>query len=99
MVYEENGQRIKTVKRTINEIATIYDLARPQGIRSIKFFNAPQGKKNVNRKTCNTSLRGHNFGGLTRVGTVLQKSILDKFVFGEQMKKPLLIMTVTDGEV
>lgn len=99
MLFEEKGQRIETVQRTINEIATIYDLARPEGIRSIRFFNARQGKKNVNRKTCNTSLRGHDFSGLTRAGTVLQKSILDKFVFGEQMKKPLLVMTVTDGVV
>lgn len=96
MKYEENGERIKTLQRTLENIASVYGLARDQGIMTVRFLNAPQGKKNVTGKTVKTVLKGHNYGGVTRIGTELKKKILDRFIT-KDMQKPLLIIIITDG--
>lgn len=98
MKYEENGERIKTVQKTLDNIANVYGLARDQGIITVRFLNAPQGKKNVTVKTVKSVLKNHNYGGVTRIGTELKKKILDRFVTND-MAKPLLIMIITDGAV
>ncbi|KAH0612940.1 uncharacterized protein H6S33_009320 [Morchella sextelata] len=96
MKYEENGERIKTLQKTLDNIANVYGLARDQGIITVRFLNAPQGKKNVTVKTVKSVLKNHNYGGVTRIGTELKKKILDRFV-NKDMAKPLLIMIITDG--
>jgi hypothetical protein len=98
MKYEENGERIKTLQKTLDNIANVYGLARDQGIITVRFLNAPQGKKNVTVKTVKSVLKNHNYGGVTRIGTELKKKILDRFV-NKDMAKPLLIMIITDGAV
>ncbi|KAL0639094.1 hypothetical protein Q9L58_001777 [Maublancomyces gigas] len=97
MVYDQKGARIKTLQKILNAIADIYNLAREQGILTVRFLNATKGKKNVTAKTVKTVIKGHDYGGVTRIGTELKKKILDKFVLGVDMKKPLLIMVITDG--
>lgn len=99
MVYEEKAIRIKQLQRVLNNFARVYTLARDNGIVSVRFLNAPKGKKNVNTVTVKTCIRGHDYGGVMRVGTELKKKILDKFVLGILMKKPLLIVVITDGGV
>lgn len=99
MVYDQKGARIKTLQKILNAIADIYNLARKQGILTVRFLNASKGKKNVTAQTVKTVIKGHDYGGVTRIGTELKKKILDKFVLGVDMKKPLLIMVITDGAV
>lgn len=99
MVYDQKGARIKTLQKILNAIADIYNLARDRGIMTVRFLNATKGKKNVTAQTVKTVIKGHDYGGVTRIGTELKKKILDKFVLGIEMKKPLLIMVITDGAV
>lgn len=98
MKYDEGGVRIKTLQKILNNIADVYGLARENGIVTVRFINAPQGKKNVTPKTVRNVIKNHNYGGVTRIGTELKKKIIDKFV-SENMEKPLLIMVITDGAV
>jgi hypothetical protein len=52
-------------------------------------------------------IKGHAWRGVTRIGTELERKILDYFVYEpkavprklQEREKPLLIMTITDGEV
>lgn len=99
MVYDQKGARIETLQKILNSITSIYNLAREQGIMTVRFLNAAKGKRNVTTKTVKTVIKGHDYGGITRIGTELKKKILDKFVLGMEMKKPLLIMVITDGGV
>lgn len=99
MVYAQNGERIKTLQEILNNIADIYGLAKDTGISTVRFLNAAKGKKNVTAKTVKTVIKGHDYGGVTRIGTELRKKILDRFVLGKEMKKPLLVLVITDGAV
>lgn len=99
MVYEHKGEHIRTLNKTLVEIMAIYDLASGTGIKSIQFLNATRGWRNTKSKNREALLKNHEYGGLTRIGTMLQKKVLEKFVFRTDMKRPLLIITITDGEV
>lgn len=99
MEYDEDGDRILTLERILNAIASVYGLARDQGILRIRFLNAPKGKKNVTAKTVKTVLRDHDYGGVPKIGTELKRRILDKWVLGVNMPKPLLVIVITDTEV
>lgn len=99
MQTEQNGERIDSMKKTVEEITSIYDLANPQGLKSVKFFNNKRGYKQINHKNCSRILSQIRYEGLTRIGTSLKKKILDRFVWRDPMKKPLLVMIITNGEV
>lgn len=99
METEKEGVRIETLKRTISEITTIYDLAGPKGIRSIKFLNGKKGLRNIRSTNWKKRFDAHGYGGMTRIGSALKQKILNKFVFGTPMEKPLLIISITDGQV
>lgn len=100
MDYPENVGRKKTLKKTLEEITKIYDLANATGILSVRFINHKQGKKNVTNKKVEDLFHGRIYTGFTMIGTALEKKVLKKFVLDEpNMKKPLLVMTVTDGMV
>lgn len=99
MVDDQGGQRIKILQRLLNAIASVYNLARERGISTVRFFNALQGKKNITAQTVKTVIKGHQYGGDTRVGTELERKIIDKFVIGIEMKKPLLVIVITDQAV
>ncbi|KAL0631443.1 hypothetical protein Q9L58_009688 [Maublancomyces gigas] len=98
METEQEGQRIVTLKSTMKEITSVYDLANPKGIRSIKFLNAKKGLQNIKSSNWRKKFEAHDYNGMTRIGTSLQKKILDKFVWESKMIKPLLVMIITDGD-
>jgi hypothetical protein len=104
----EEGKRFETLKTVMNEVAEIYTLARPKaengnpgGIKSVRFFNTRQGKANVTPEKAKTILDSIAYTGLTKIGTELRRKILDPFLYKapEALKKPLLIMIITDGDV
>lgn len=99
MQTEQKGERIITLKNTISEITAIYDLACPTGIHSMKFLNSKTGLKNIRSRNWKRNFNSRNYDGMTRIGTTLQKKILDQFVWRAPMLKPLLVIIVTDGEV
>lgn len=99
MIYDQGGERIKILQRLLNAIASVYSLARENGILTARFLNAPQGKKNITPRTVKTVMKGHDYAGITRVGTELKRKILDRFVLGVEMKKPLLVIVIADQSV
>lgn len=99
MMFEQNGLRIETLARIMREIIAIYDLANPNGIRAIKFFNAIRGLTNVTNKNWRSGFDAIKYDGITRIGNALKTKILEPFVWKTGMKKPLLVMIITDGDV
>lgn len=101
MIYSKDGPHVTTVQKTLGFISSIYGLARDKGIITIRFFNSRTGKRNVTDRTVKTVIKNHDFGGTARIGTELKKKIIDKFVSTEprKMKKPLLVVTITNGMV
>lgn len=100
MVTEENGSRVEALKHTLEIIADVYSLSRdenPKGI-NIKFFNSTKRYTNVRKKHVAGIVDKHRFQGLTRIGTELKRKILDSFV-KPTMERPVLIITITDGDV
>jgi hypothetical protein len=100
MKYDEGGKRQDTLKQVLSEVASIYSLARTNGIRSVRFLNTKQGKKDVNSARVEEVLKVPYYG-LTRIGTELKRKILNPFVLkdGLTMEKPILAMIITDGDV
>lgn len=99
MKYSRDGEQVEQLQRLLGTIASIYTLARDQGILTVRFMNAPQHKPDVNDKTSRSVLKDHEFGGVTRVGTELKNKVLDEFVSKVEMRKPLLVIVITDGPV
>lgn len=100
MQTEQNGERIDSMKKALEEITSVYDLANPKGLYSVKFFNRNSGYKNINHMRCSTILNNIEYGGMTKAGTSLKLKILDRLVWGVgRMKKPLLVIIITDGMV
>lgn len=99
METEQNGERIKTFKRTMAEITSVYDLANPRGIRSVKFINSKKGFMNIRRGHLKKNFASLKYDGMTRIGTALKERILTPYVWTNPMTKPLLVMIITDGEV
>lgn len=99
MLSGQGGQRIMILQHLLDAIAGVYNLARERGILTAQFFNTAQGKKNITTQTVKTVIKGHHYGSATRIGTELKTKILDKFVIGVEMKKPLLVIVITDQAV
>lgn len=99
MKFEQNGNRIKLLQKLLEAITGVYNLATGQGILSVQFLNATKGKKNVIVQNVQTLVEGHDYGGMQRVGTELKQKIIDKFVLETDMKKPLLVIVITDQVV
>lgn len=99
MQFEEEGRRIKTLTRAVDDITAIYDLANPTGIKAIKFINAKQGLTDVTNDDWKLAFQGRIYRGVSRVGTALHQTILKQLVWKNPMTKPLLILIMTDGDV
>jgi hypothetical protein len=100
MKREEGGKRIETLKRTLRSVAGVFSLARSEGINAVRFLNVGVGNTNVVPRTTNKIIDDHTFRHWTRIGTELKGKVLDKHVFGSiPMQKPLLVITITDGDV
>jgi len=97
---KQKGKRKETLKKVLTQICRIFDLANPKGLTSVRFFNGRRGIKDFTEEKV-SRLDEHIWEGVTPIGTELKRKILDPFVFKpkEPMKKPLLVMVITDGEV
>lgn len=99
MSTSESGTRIATLQRVMETITSVYDLANPNGILSVRWLNGAQGKRNVTQNKVAEMLGSHNYYGVTQIGTALSKKVLQRFIWERPAPKPLLVMVVTDGEV
>ena len=98
MKTEEEGKRIEALKTALQLIADVYTLARPDGILAIDFVNDSTEERDVRTDIVADIIAEHRFSGLSRIGTALKRKVLDNFVT-EDMERPLLVITITDGAV
>jgi hypothetical protein len=100
---KQGGKRINTLTEVMRCICRVYVHARAGGVMSVKFFNEPQGRKDFTEAKVAKLTTYSPWKGVTRIGTELKRKILDNFVFDgtkvRDMKKPLLVVVITDGEV
>ena len=95
---EEKGNRIKALRSTLSLIAEVYTLARSGGIPAIDFLNDSVEFFDARKDDVEKRIDKHIFWGPTRIGTELKRKVLTPFV-NKEMKKPLLVITITDGMV
>jgi hypothetical protein len=98
MLIEQNGERIEALRVALRAIARIYSLARPEGICDLRFLNYPNRFKNVTVGKVNGIIRKHVFRGQTRLGTEMKRKVLQEWV-KDDMKRPVVVITITDGDV
>ena len=95
---EEDGKRIKALESTLLLVTEVYTLARSDGILAIDFLNDSTEEVDVRTDIVAEIIAEHRFSGWTRIGTELKRKVLDDFVT-EEMERPLLVITITDGGV
>jgi hypothetical protein len=95
---EQSGVRIDALRVALRNIARIYSLARPEGVCDLRFLNYKNRFKDVTVGKVNPIIRKHVFRGQTRLGTELKRKVLQEWV-KDDMKRPVLVITITDGNV
>lgn len=100
METEEEGMRKETLRQTLEAITSIYDLANTTGLASIRFLNSNTSYEDIKQRDLSRMWEHIVFSGVTKIGSALSKKVLDHFVWSvSKLKKPLLVMTITDGVV
>ncbi|KAI5841682.1 hypothetical protein BZA05DRAFT_210917 [Tricharina praecox] len=99
MYTDDDGARVKTLHTLLKAVAEVYELAREEGIMSVRYLNGRQGRKNVTKAKVDEVHKAIRYHGLTMIGTQLQEKILKPFVEKKVMTKPLLTMIITDGAI
>ena len=105
MAFEEDGERIKDLKLILQRVAFAATLFDDDGI-DIRFMNedVPHNQTSgiKSEQQVEALLARKSFKGLTPLATELRKKIIEPMLLpalrSGQMRKPLLIITITDGE-
>ncbi|GAB7347129.1 hypothetical protein MBLNU459_g3253t1 [Dothideomycetes sp. NU459] len=105
MQFEEKGERIKDLKLILERVAFASTLFDEDGV-DVRFMNQTPPDHIVNglktEQQVEQLLAGHKFSGLTPMGTELRKKVIDGIVLrnlrGGQMRKPVLVISITDGQ-
>jgi hypothetical protein len=101
MSFEEDGERIRDLKVILSRVAFAASLFDDDGVQ-LRFMNSPeQGNGIRNEQQVNDLISRINFNGTTPMGTELNNRVLQPLVLGParsgQLRKPILIITITDG--
>lgn len=108
MMLVEGGIRIEQLKMVLENVCSIYQLANPKGVTSVKFLNRKKGYQNFKKANINLLDKDIKWDGMTRIGSMLNEKIINKMIFPPTpktgaapaaMKKPLLVIVLTDGDV
>jgi len=105
MSFEEQGERIKDLRLILERVAFAGTLFDEDGIE-IRFMNedlpAQQLSGIRNDQQIGQIMNNKRYKGLTPFGTELRKKVIDQILIPRlnsgQMKKPLLIISITDGQ-
>lgn len=102
MSFEEDGERITDLKVILSRVAFAASLFDDDGVQ-IRFMNSlKQGNGIRNEQQINDLVSDIPFQGTTPMGRELSNKILQPLVLGParsgQLRKPVLIITITDGE-
>ncbi|KAI5841688.1 hypothetical protein BZA05DRAFT_344825 [Tricharina praecox] len=99
MVTEAGGTRIATLFKVLKAVVEVYQLARDGGVVSVRYLNGRQGHKDITKNKMEVVHATIRYTGITMLGTQLRKKILKPFVEQKQMRKPLLSLILTDGNI
>jgi hypothetical protein len=102
MKYADNGERIddlKLILERVSEVATLFD---EDGI-SIRPMNSRTSADNIRTAAdADRFVAAIKFSGMTPLGTQMEQRILEPMLFApikrRNLPKPLLVITITDGE-
>lgn len=102
MQFEENGERIKDLRLILSRVAYAASLFDDDGIQ-VRFMNSEERGDNIrNESQVDALIQRIQFKGLTPMGTSLRNKVLEPLVLtparSGQLKKPVLIITITDGQ-
>ncbi|EZF34956.1 hypothetical protein H101_01494, partial [Trichophyton interdigitale H6] len=102
MQFEENGERIKDLKLILSRVTYATSLFDDDGIQ-VRFMNSNEQGNNIhNEGQVEALMQRMQFKGLTPMGTSLKNKVLEPLVLtparAGQLKKPVLIITITDGQ-
>lgn len=105
MQFEENGERIEDLKLILGRVSYAATLFDPDGI-SIRFMNSNLSGGMVDNvrdeAAVDNIMRQIKFSGLTPMGREMKRKVIDGIVLpaarSGQMKKPVLVIAVTDGQ-
>ncbi|KAF2160999.1 hypothetical protein M409DRAFT_70073 [Zasmidium cellare ATCC 36951] len=105
MSFEENGERIKDLQLILQRAAFAATLFDDDGV-DLRFMNEdlpPQEISNIrSEQQIEQILARKRYKGLTPFGTELRKKVIDPLVVSKlnsgQMQKPILIISITDGQ-
>jgi uncharacterized protein YegL len=102
MKYADNGERIDDLKLILERVSEVVTLFDEDGI-SLRAINANVQGDNVRTAIdAQRFVQSLKFSGMTPLGTQLENRILKPMVFEpikrRSLQKPVLVVTVTDGE-
>lgn len=112
MQFEESGERIKDLRVILERVSFAATLFDQDGV-SVRFMNTdlshvrdnngrPLQDGVCNETQINALMGGIQYKGLTPMGTQLRKKVIDEIVLSKaqngQLRKPVLVITVTDGQ-
>ncbi|KAB8343184.1 hypothetical protein FH972_022774 [Carpinus fangiana] len=105
MAFEENGERIDDLKLVLQRVCYAATLFDQDGI-SVRFMNTqlPHGVGDhiTSEDQINRMMSNVKFSGLTPMGRELRRKVIDDIVLKQArsggLKKPVLVITVTDGQ-
>jgi len=95
----DDGTRKNTLLKVLTAVARIYQLARKEGIVSVRFLNTQKASQDVTQDKVEKLHDDIQYYGVTMIGTQLQEKVLKPFVEQKTMTRPLLTMVITDGNV
>lgn len=100
-MHAENGERINDVSAIVSKVAGACSLFDDDGIE-IRFLNSnEQGNNLESEQMAQDYIRRAKFKGVTPLGTALDQKILQPMLVRpaqqRQLRKPLLVVVVTDG--
>ena len=106
MAFEENGERIKDLQVVMARVAFAATLFDDDGI-DVRFMNDDKIPLNMlsgirSEQQVQQMLANKSYRGLTPFGTELRKKVIDPILLpklhSQQLRKPLLIISITDGQ-
>ncbi|KAI5284868.1 hypothetical protein KEM54_001008, partial [Ascosphaera aggregata] len=102
MSFEEGGERLQDLQLILGRVAFAASLFDDDGIQ-VRFMNSEEIADGLrSEEQAQQLVSTHKFRGLTPLGTSLRAKVIEPLVIPKlrsgNMRKPVLIITITDGE-
>lgn len=97
MGFKDNNK--SELEQGLKTISRIYSMIAKRNIRAIRFTVQEKEYDNIGEEDLNELVKNHRFSGATQLDKPLKRKILDPFANSDQLPRPLLVVTITDGKV